>query len=303
MIDAIDSKIAGLMIQNCRLSLQEISDKVGITRTAVKKRIDRLIEVGAISSFNVRLSQAQADAEMFIAILSFSKSPSIEEIVERFKDSEFIVQINKTFDNRYVIFGEYITPEELSELTNSFWALDYISDVDIHNKFIMDRGGKIELTSIHKRVLRSLLKDARMSISEISAESGLTPRRISKTIDELQESGAILFTLRWRANVAGETTIFMNIRIDSSKTDHEGAMKWLNEQFSDKYLYAYIPATKPLILYSLNVSHFTEMDTIKEQILDSGLVKDIDPMLMFPGQKFPQFRTLLLERLLEKNGS
>ncbi len=302
MIDAIDSKIAWFLAQNCRMSLQDLSEKTGITRTAVKKRLDKLIDCGAISSFNIRLSQAQAGSEMLIALLSFTDSPTDDELMEIYKDSEFIVQLNKTFDNRFIIFAEYTTPEELSKLTNSFWALDNISNVDLYTKFIMDRGGTLEFTSVHKRVLRCLLKDARMSISDIATESGLTPRRISKTIDELLESRAILFTIRWKANVAGETTVFSNIRYDASKTDHREALKWLYEEFSDKFQFAYIPATEPIIFLSLNVSHFTEMDSIKKLIVEANFVQAIDSMLIYPGRKFPQFRTMLLERFLEESG-
>jgi DNA-binding Lrp family transcriptional regulator len=283
------------------MSLQDLSNKTGITRTAVKKRLDRLVDCGAISAFNIRFSMAMASSEMLIAILSFSESPSDNDLFEIYKDTENMIQLNKTFDGRFVIFAEYTSPEMLSSLTNSFWALDNIENVDIYTNFIIDRGGTIELTSIHKRVLRSLLKDARMSISNIAADSGLTPRRISKTLDELIESRAVLFTVRWKTNVAGETTVLSNIRYNPSKIDHREALKWFYMEFEDQFQYVYIPSTEPIILLSLNIGHFTDMDAINKRMMDSGFIESMDTMLIYPGRKFPQFRTILLERFIKES--
>jgi DNA-binding Lrp family transcriptional regulator len=260
--------------------------------------LDKLIEVGAIESFSIRLSMAMTNSEMLVAILTFSESPSEETVNEVLDHPELIQQINRSFDGRYVVFAEYTSPEHLSELTNSFWKIDNITEVETYSNFIIDRGGTMEFSNIHKRVLRSLMKDPRMSITDISEDSGLTPRRISKTINELLESRAVLFTIRWKANVAGETTVFTKVRYDPSKTKPKEFLTWLYTKHQENFNAAFITSLEPILLMFLTVSHFTEMDSLRESIEESGLISSLDSLLIYPGKKYSQPRRKLLEQLL-----
>ena len=120
MIDELDRQLAWTLAINCRTSLQDLSDKLGITRTAVKKRIDRLVQTGAIAAFSVRLNLEQAGHDVAFAILSFQEAPDEAYLVEFLSDSPYISEISRTFDKRAVIIFEYPSSTELSRLTNSF---------------------------------------------------------------------------------------------------------------------------------------------------------------------------------------
>jgi DNA-binding Lrp family transcriptional regulator len=300
MVDEIDKQIAFLLLNNGRMSLQDLSDKLGITRTAVKKRMDKLIEVGVIESFNLRLSMAMTNSELLFAFLSFIKKPSekTEDVILNI--SEQIMQVNRTLDDRIVVFAEYTSSEELSEITNSFWKLENISEVETHTNFIHNRGGKIDLTKIHKRVLKSLLDNPRKSISEVAKETGLTARRINKTIDELQDKGAVLFSIRMKFNIAGETMVFTRVRYDPSKTTFQEFSDWVNENLGYVFI-TYISASEPLLFFFFYLDHFSETDKITSELKKTGSINSVDHILMFPGKKGHQPRTLMLERLVTES--
>ena len=301
MIDEIDRQLAWTLAINCRTSLQDLSKKLGITRTAVKKRIDRLVEAGSIRAFSVRLNLAQAGHDVAFAILSFQEPPDEDYLVEYLKDSEYISEISRTFDKRALIIFEYPNPTELSRLTNSFRKMEGVTDVDVWTNLVVDKGGTIELTGIHKKILRSLLKDARMSVSDIAKESGLTPRRISKSIVEMIESRAILFTISWVANVSGETTFVSKIYYDVTKTEPRDFLKLIYPKVTDNFNYAYISGTEPYIVFAFTVDHFSDADKVTKEIMDIGLVTSIDSMLTYPGIKPKHPRVSALERLLEES--
>ena len=300
MVDEIDRQIAFLLMQNCRMSLQDLSDRLGITRTAVKKRIDKLIETRVIHSFNLRLSMEMTSSELLFAFLSFKTKPTEKLAEEILSISEVILQVNRTFDDRIFIAAEYTSSEELSELTNSFWKLENISDVETHTNFIGNRGGKMDLTKIHKRVLKSLLDNPRKSVSEVAKETSLTPRRISKTIDELRDNGVVIFSLRMNFNVAGETVVFTIVRYDPSKTNFQEFSDWVNENL-DFVFVTYFSASEPLLFFHFYLDHFSETDTITSKLKDTGNVISVDHILMYPGMKGHQPRTLMLERLVSEN--
>lgn len=54
--DQIDGQIMNLLIENSRMSLIEIAEKVGLSRVAVKNRIDALERSGVIEQYTVILN-------------------------------------------------------------------------------------------------------------------------------------------------------------------------------------------------------------------------------------------------------
>ncbi|MCV2422046.1 Lrp/AsnC family transcriptional regulator [Paucibacter sp. DJ2R-2] len=58
-LDKFDRQILGLMQQDCRQSAEQIADRVGLSATAVQRRIKRLRETGVIQA-EVALVDAQA---------------------------------------------------------------------------------------------------------------------------------------------------------------------------------------------------------------------------------------------------
>jgi DNA-binding Lrp family transcriptional regulator len=54
-LDAIDEKIITLLVEDARRSYAEVGERVGLSASAVKRRVDRLRAGGAITGFTVRL--------------------------------------------------------------------------------------------------------------------------------------------------------------------------------------------------------------------------------------------------------
>ena len=54
-LDATDSTIIALLVEDARRSFADVGARVGLTASAVKRRVDRLRAGGAIAGFTVRL--------------------------------------------------------------------------------------------------------------------------------------------------------------------------------------------------------------------------------------------------------
>jgi DNA-binding Lrp family transcriptional regulator len=54
-LDAVDNKIIELLVEDARRSYADLGGQVGLTASAVKRRVDRLRAGGAIGGFTVRL--------------------------------------------------------------------------------------------------------------------------------------------------------------------------------------------------------------------------------------------------------
>jgi DNA-binding Lrp family transcriptional regulator len=57
-LDPIDHAIVALLVEDARRSFAEIGDRVGLSASAVKRRVDRLCTAGAITGFTARLDPA-----------------------------------------------------------------------------------------------------------------------------------------------------------------------------------------------------------------------------------------------------
>lgn len=75
-LDRLDQKILTLLIENARYSYSEIGERIGISRVAVKARIDALEKRGLLKSIP-RLLTRKKSAERFHAILKSRRSPRV----------------------------------------------------------------------------------------------------------------------------------------------------------------------------------------------------------------------------------
>ena len=92
-LDQVDQQILDLLIENSRVSLIEISEKVGLSRVAVKNRIDALERSGIIEQYTV------------------------------------ILNPEKVGRNVSVFFDLQVAPSHLSEVTDALVAEDAVTDV------------------------------------------------------------------------------------------------------------------------------------------------------------------------------
>ena len=58
-LDALDQQIVSLLIENARLSYSDIGEKVGLSRVAVKSRIQALEQRGVIEEYTTIVNPQQ----------------------------------------------------------------------------------------------------------------------------------------------------------------------------------------------------------------------------------------------------
>ena len=285
------------------MSFQEISKRTGITRSAVKKRVDRLVESDVIHQFVVRLSPAMTNMEYAFAILDFDSSPNEESLLHTLESSPSITQVSETFDGRFCVFGVYFSTDELSELTSLLWSLENLKEVTLYPKFMVDRGGKMKLTGVHMKILRCLMNDARMSIGDISARTGLTARRVTKAMKQMREYRAIEFTIRLTENIGDRgTEVVTKVDWDVSKALLDDVMEWLKNEFSENYIAGDPLATEPSILIEFTVDRVRDVETISAKLRKSDYITSVESMLLYPAHRFSDPRTMKLDQILNEAG-
>ena len=93
MIDKIDMKILEMLKKDSRTSLNIISQEVGISKTAVKKRIDKLRKSGIIIGFSININDSfEVCKRQGVIGLNIYKSKFFE-VIEGLKKLKYIESV------------------------------------------------------------------------------------------------------------------------------------------------------------------------------------------------------------------
>jgi DNA-binding Lrp family transcriptional regulator len=89
-LDRLDSEIIALLVEDARRSYAELGQRVGLSASAVKRRVDRLRAGGAITGFTVRLDPAVLGwtVEGYVELYCTNSTPPgvIRAAVDRFPE-------------------------------------------------------------------------------------------------------------------------------------------------------------------------------------------------------------------------
>jgi len=188
-VDEIDKRIILQLDENCRKSYEAMARKFGMTANAIKKRVNRLLDEGLIRRFIVGLSLEMIGAELVIALVQTDGTEFPEEFMKQIGESIDAIQVSPVacgIGSLYCVFAFATGPKGILELGGHLRSMKPTTNVDIHI-LVYPKGKKMELSKTHLKVLKALLEDPRMAISDISKRAGLTARRVRRALNELQE--------------------------------------------------------------------------------------------------------------------
>lgn len=302
-MDSIDKIILERFKTNCRTSLQDLARITGDSANAVMKRVDRLVATGIIERFVVLLSPLMTDEDTVIAILEFENEQLEKNLFKILGSNYSLFKVSRLLDGRYIVFGRYFNPEELSSLTLFLRNLHGIRKIELYSRFLHYWGGKIDLTKSHKEILRCLIKDPRKAVSDVAKETGLPSSTIKETIDQMRESEAVLFTIDTQDDKnEGSTEVLVKVQWNVGKTRNEQVLDWLQDKFALLHLNDYVSATEPTLFFKFYVKHVQEVEIVIQKTMESGLVTSMEPLILFPGTTFPDPRVRRTLQLLEETG-
>ena len=92
-LDELDQKIIMLLIENARSSYSEIGEKVGISRVAVKARIQALEQRGIIEEYTTIINPQRISGAVSCYFEIEMRPETLMEVTEILKQNETITQI------------------------------------------------------------------------------------------------------------------------------------------------------------------------------------------------------------------
>ncbi|MBS3123255.1 Lrp/AsnC family transcriptional regulator [Candidatus Woesearchaeota archaeon] len=220
-LDIKDRKILYELDLNARQTDSEIAKKVGLTRDSTRYRINRLIENGYINYFMTLINSMKLGYNWYRAFLKFQNLTleKEKEIIDYLKErASWISKVEGIWDLNTGIFVKNVY--EYRDLINEF-LLKYGSfieryDVAIvtqewtyHRDYLLNKKQKITkpvlmgfdhqkeykteiIDKIDYKILKTILKNARMKSIDIAREIGTTEIVVRYRIKKLIKTGIII---------------------------------------------------------------------------------------------------------------
>ncbi|SDT89999.1 Lrp/AsnC ligand binding domain-containing protein [Stappia sp. ES.058] len=147
-LDAIDRKILDELQRDGRLSIVELADRVGLTKTPCAQRVRRLERSGVISGYSAKLDPVEVNMN-HVTIVQVNMMQTVDtsledfnEAVKRIPEIQTCMMIAGSFDyllqvrTRDIAHFRALLGDKISKLpnvmqTHSFAVLETVKDSDV----------------------------------------------------------------------------------------------------------------------------------------------------------------------------
>ncbi|MFX1342161.1 MAG: winged helix-turn-helix transcriptional regulator, partial [Promethearchaeota archaeon] len=228
-MDWLDKALLMELYGNSRISFQDLATKFHLTFNAIKYRVKKLEEIGVIQEYTVELSLEMLGLEPLSIGITTDDTEDMKALIDEIGNHRLVRQAIRV-GNKYYGASAYATgTKEFFELKQFLESLNGVTNVEIHPvvSIIPDapplskgksRGQKVTFTKNQLHVLWCLTEDVRMSVGEIAKRVNLTPRRVSKILQDLQEGGGVHFTARINMLALGDVALSLIIHYNEKET-------------------------------------------------------------------------------------
>ena len=116
-LDQLDQKIVRLLIENARMSYSDIGQAVGISRVAVKARIQALEQRGVIEEYTTIVNPQKISGAVSCYFEIETRPDTLAEVIRRLAENETITQIYRvTGKDKLHVHAVAASSEEMERL-------------------------------------------------------------------------------------------------------------------------------------------------------------------------------------------
>ena len=118
-LDELDRKIVGLLIQNARMSYSDIGQQVGISRVAVKMRVQALEKKGIIEEYTTIINPQKLGGAVSCYFEIETAPESLSEVAEILRQNDTVTQIYRvTGRSKLHVHAVAASGEEMERLVS-----------------------------------------------------------------------------------------------------------------------------------------------------------------------------------------
>jgi len=271
-------EILHILLDNCRESDRRIGQKIGISGSAVKLRIKKLVEKKIIEKFTLKIEPPILGYNLFYVVIAEQNVNEILRQVKLIGEPFLVVPCVGGITVCGIVVNEKI--EQKIELTKNL-----MKGVRVLSIFHAENPGiRSDLTRTDLEIMDELMKYPRAKIEELATATNFSSKTIGRSIEKLQKDEAIQFTLIYDP-IKLEKFIPYAILI-WVENNLEEVLKKIEKKFSKHFLQKPFIAKNQVVLFMFSNDIF-KMDELTQQVRLVDGIKSAD--LFIPKKiNFPQ---------------
>jgi len=198
-VDNIDLHIIRLLARDSRTPYNNIASAVGITLSAVKKRINKMVSSGVIHKFVVIVNPALFDYEKlcFLIVKKINKTIKEQDLFKRISLLGDIFISVKPLEGAASLFMLFVRSGAEDKLVI---LADLLKPAEVEGYFARYTPGRYKplnmtIQNSDLKIMKCLLSDARMRVEGIAKEISLSPRTVARRLEKMKENHILQFTI------------------------------------------------------------------------------------------------------------
>jgi len=194
VVDNIDLHIIRLLARDCRTPYKNLASVVGITPSAAKKRVIKMISNGAIQRFIVLINPIIFNYEKLCVLIvrNTNKNTKEQDIFKKLSLLGDLVAYSEELEGSYIIrlYVKDITKDKIKTVT------DLLKPARVES-FLADFNPPptMKIHSSDLEIMKCLLPDARKSVDDIAKKTLLSPKTVARRLEKMRENYVLQFTI------------------------------------------------------------------------------------------------------------
>ncbi len=128
-MDSIDEKIISILKDDSRRPYKEIADLVGLSESAVRRRVKNLVERGVIKRFTIELGLSnKTSAITLVSVKPSVDTAKVSEALKSLKGVEIVYEITGQYDIAAIVSASSIA--EINKCIDEVRRIDGVDDTN-----------------------------------------------------------------------------------------------------------------------------------------------------------------------------
>ncbi|MGH9984560.1 MAG: AsnC family transcriptional regulator [Nitrososphaeraceae archaeon] len=235
ILDKIDLNILATLTRDCRASYSSIGSLIGLTSRSVKARVKNMVRSRLIERFIVRVNPAAFGYRTAHILLRTNKGTTKDDIIQRvsqFGDLAYHVHHMGRTSMAALIINRSLNDNFIQSLN------DCIKPATVSRISVSELPVSTDPSETDLRIIKCLLlSGARMEVSEIAEELGISEKTTKRRLDRMRERRLLDFSLQCDpAAMIGY--VQFTIPIIAVKSHYRSIYERMYSEFQENILYS-----------------------------------------------------------------
>ncbi len=293
-MDPTDLAICKMFLENSRISIREIGDKLGLSVAAVHGRIQALRDQGIIKTFTARINLMALGATIAL-VWGTSGRPSNDDLLARLRRDEHVYWV--TFAGAgFVYVGTYLRSAAELDAVVSYVTRE--ADIREPTVGLIALGSGLPeepvLDRLDARILRALHRDARKSVADVAEEIGISAKTVGRRLARMVAENRAELSMEWYPDAANDVISMWHIEVGPSATREE-VIALLTNTYGQNLLFTMVLSNLPRsLLIATWTGSMKELRDLQGRFAQEKALARAVPNVLYTGYLLDTWRDSLL---------